>query len=519
MIRASILMFLCAAAGCSALHTDDGAFETADLGLAGPSFGGDLGAVNNGSFGNVGTGGGQDFAAFRDALAHNLIPGPTTLDSGGFFAEHYTSLPAPTCSDTFCLHALLSVAPDLVLDGVRTLVQLGMNSSIDPDTVQKPPLDMVVVLDTSGSMADAGKIDFAKSGLLLLVDQLADTDRLTLITFSDSVHTLFGPATVGGQRDALKAQINAIVAGGSTDIYDALKAGYLAALAGSVETEQRRLLFLTDGLPTAGDTATADILSMSESYNEQYVGLTSIGLGTDVDADLLRKLAEQGGGNFYFIEDPSAVMEVFTEELKFFVAPIAYDVELDLAGAPGFTVGDVFGTNLYTPNATGGQIKVPAVFLVSRQSSALDATGGRRGGGAAILADMQVLSPGTAGPNTIASVSLSFRAPGETMRRVQTATVSYDGAAGVVPADAPDGYFSDSASIGKNTVMLAFYRAFRGAVDKAAAGDRMGALQLLQDFRPRAAARLVVYTDPDLADDLSLVDQFIMVLQSALGAH
>jgi Ca-activated chloride channel family protein len=509
MMNRLLLLGVGLAAACSSGQSN-GALS-ADGGFS-PSFGGaDLGAVGNGGFGNVGVGGGQDFAAFRAALDHNQVPAPSTLDSGGFFAEHYTSLPVPSCGETFCLHALLSVAPDLVVDGARTLVQLGMNSPVDPDTVQKPPLDLVVVLDRSGSMQDANKIGFAKTGLTLLVDQLADTDRLTLITFSSDVTTEFGPAPIAGQRDALKAKINAIVAGGATDIYDALKAGYQAALAGSLETEQRRILFLTDGLPTEGDVIKADILSMSQGFNEQYVGLTAIGLGTDVDADLLRKLAEQGGGNFYFLEQPSAVTEVFTQELKFFVAPIAYDVELDLAAAPGLSIGEVFGTNLYVPNATGGKINVPAVFLVSRQSSAPDSTGGRRGGGAAILADMNVAAPGTAGPNPIADVSLSYRSPGETTRHLQHVSVVYDGLAGVVPVSSPDGYFSDP-SIAKNTIMLAFYRAFRGAVDQAAAGDKAGALALLQTFRPRAAARLVSFTDADLADDLHLVDRFITVL-------
>jgi len=208
------------------------------------------------------------------------------------------------------------------------------------------------------------------------------------------------------------------------------------------------------------------------------------------------------------------VTEVFTQELKFFVAPIAYDVELVVSGTSTWSVKDVFGTNLYKTSPTGGQIDVPAVFLVSRQSSAPDVTGGRRGGGAAILLDMLAAVPGATGASAVAEVSLSYRVPGEVIRRQQVAEVSYAGAAGVVPNGNPNGYFS-APTIEKNTLMLAFYRAFRGAVDKAAAGDRAGALQLLNDFRPRAADRLIAFTDADLADDLHLVDRFITVLKAA----
>ena len=66
---------------------------------------------------------------------------------------------------------------------------------------------------------------------------------------------------------------------------------------------------------------------MSAGYNGKYIGLTTIGLGSDADLSLLRTLSEQAGGNFYFVENPSAVSEVFTQELAFFVAPIAYDLQ------------------------------------------------------------------------------------------------------------------------------------------------------------------------------------------------
>lgn len=494
--------------GCSA-----GAYDSAQPNTTWSSA--DMGsATGSGSFSNVGIGGGQDFASFRAALDANKIPTPAMLDANGFFAEHYTSLPAPTCAQTFCLHALLAVSPDLLTDNAaRTTIQIGMNSSIDPDKVAKPPLDLVVVLDRSGSMLGANKIDYAKQGLHLLVDQLADSDRLTFITFSDVAETRFGPAPVSGQRASLHTLIDGVVADGGTNLFDALQTGYQAALAGSVETEQRRILFLTDGVATVGNSNGSAILAMSKTYNEKYLGLTTIGLGVDADNVLLRSLAEQGGGNFYFLEQPQAVTEVFTQELKFFVAPIAYDVQVDLNVDGAYTFGSLVGTHLWKPMATGGNLNVPSVFLVSRQSSAPDVTGGRRGGGSAMLADVTPKTLGAAGPAHVASVDLSYRVPGHTDFEHQHVDVTYDGAAGVVPADAPAGWFG-APSLAKNDFMLAFYRAFETAVNQADKGDRAAALATLQAFRTRAAQRLLAFTDADLADDLHLVERFITVLQA-----
>jgi Ca-activated chloride channel family protein len=468
-----------------------------------------------GSFGNVGTGGGQDFAAFRAALAAGLIPAPASLDATGFFAEHFTSLPAPTCGQTFCLHGLLSVSPDLARGGEWTLLQMGMNSAIDPATITKPPLDIVVVLDRSGSMAASGKMDYAHQGIKLLIEALGDADTFTFIAFDDKVETLFGPARV-----ADKASVEAIVDGvqprNGTDIFDGLEAGYKAALSVGDETQQRRVIFLTDGLPTVGDVDHGHIEAMSAGYNAKYIGLTTIGLGGDVDAGLLRQLSEQGGGNFYFAEKPAAVQEVFTQELAFFVAPIAYDLKLTFDKLPAYSVKNVYGTNLWKATAAGGAVSIPSVFLVSRTSSMPDATGGRRGGGSAIMAELgpDATQIPAAGACDVARLHLEYRLPGSTTIETQDATISYDvGNVGLVTTgDAAAGYYS-SRDVEKNTIILGVFVALRDATALAQTNPA-GALTALTAFQPKFKVRIAGWADADLIDDVAIVQQYVDVLHA-----
>jgi Ca-activated chloride channel family protein len=469
----------------------------------------------SGSFGNVGTGGGQDFAAFREALANGLIPSLASLDAAGFFAEHFTSLPAPTCGQTFCLHGLLSVSPDLARGGSWTLLQMGMNSPIDPATVAKPPLDIVVVLDRSGSMAAAGKMDYAHQGIKLLVDALGDADTFTFIAFDDKVETLFGPAPVV-DKAAVKAIVDGVQPRNGTDIFDGLEAGYKAALSVGDETQQRRVIFLTDGLPTVGDINHADIEAMSAGYNAKYIGLTTIGLGSDVDVGLLRQLSEQGGGNFYFAEKPAAVQEVFTQELAFFVAPIAYDLQLTFDQLPAYAVKTVYGTNLWKATATGGAVSIPSVFLVSRTSSAPDATGGRRGGGSAIMAELapdaaQIPADGTC---DVARLHLKYRLPGSTTIVTQDADVAYDVAAVglATTGDGATGFYS-SRDVEKNTIILGLYVALHDATALAQT-DPAGALAALAAFQPKFKARIAGWADEDLIDDVAIVQQYVDVLHA-----
>jgi Ca-activated chloride channel family protein len=466
-----------------------------------------------GSFGNVGVSGGQDFAAFRRALADGHIPSAESLDATGFFAEHFTSLPPPTCGRTFCLHGLVSVSTDLARGGQLTLLQMAMNSTVDPATVTKPPLQLAVVLDHSGSMAAAGKMDFARQGVKELINALAPEDTFTLIVFDDQVKTLFGPARVT-DKAGLLGTVDEIQPAGGTDIYAGLEAGYRAVLASQGDAQQRRVIFLTDGLPTSGNTDVGAIRAMSLGYNQRYVGLTTIGLGSDVNVALLRGLAESGGGNFYDVEKPEAVKEIFTEELKFFVAPIAYDLRLSFTQLPEYSLRNVYGTALWQATTEGGRVDVPSVFLVSRTSSDPGPNGGRRGGGSAILAELSptaLAAPGAL--QTLGRLTLQYRLPGQTAPEMQDVPVTYMPAPAIPgSSEVPDYYSGDGME--KNTLMLDFYLALRDATQRAQSTPR-DALQRLTAFQEKMTARLQGRTDADLLDDLNIVGQFIAVLQKA----
>jgi Ca-activated chloride channel family protein len=463
---------------------------------------------------NVGTGGGQDFAAFRLALDQMRIPSPDTLDAAGFFAEHFTSLPAPTCGKTLCLHGLLSISPDDVHGGEWTLLQMGMNTAIDPAKVQKPPLDLAVVLDHSGSMADAGKMEYAKQGVQLLIDGLGEADTLTFVVFDSTATTLFGPARVT-DKAALKTIVGRVQPGSGTNIYDGLQTAYKAALSAGDETQDRRVIFLTDGLANQGIADAASIEAMSASYNAQYVGLTTIGLGSDADLTLLRALSERAGGNFYFAESPSAVTEVFSQELAFFVAPVAYDLQINVTQLPAYGIGQVYGTKLWSVTELGGRLQLPSAFLVSRTSPDPDpTTGGRRGGGSAIIAD---LGPTDAVPHTgpceVATLALSYRLPGSTTVETDQTTVSYD-----TGAVSGTGYYYSSRDIEKNTIILGLFVALREATARAQT-DPGAAHDLLFAYQPKLQARIAGWADQDLLDDLTIVQQYVDLLAAKSASH
>ena len=137
--------------------------------------------------GNVGFGGAQDIGEFRGILERGEIPGPNTLDANGFFNEHFNQPPSVECGGPLCLTPGLSLGRDFLTGAHQATLQISVNTSIDPLEHPRLPMRLVVVVDHSGSMAEDGRLDKVKVGLHTMIDNLDPADRLSLISFDDTV--------------------------------------------------------------------------------------------------------------------------------------------------------------------------------------------------------------------------------------------------------------------------------------------------------------------------------------------
>lgn len=453
--------------------------------------------------GNVGFGGAQDIGQFRDILTQGGIPGPETLDTSGFFAEHYVELPAPTCGQQLCMVPMVARGTEWITGQRRTTLQLTVTTPLDPATLPRRPLDLTVVVDRSGSMAQDGRLDKVRDGLRLLLPQLREGDRLALVSFDDRIEVL---ASWGASRETLLAAIDTLSPRGSTNLYGGLEAGLrLASSVASTEREAR-VLFLSDGLATAGITSPSEILRLAETHVQDGIGVSTIGVGRDFDAPLMRGLSERGGGNFYFLEDASAVREVFTEELKVSMTPIALDVRFDVRFGAGYSLLQMVGRSGWTGSGSSGSLRIPAAFMASRDGA--PPTGGRRGGGGALFFDLGELA--SVGDGVVATIDLSYRLPGSTERISQRAI-----AAEIAPAspDAPRPAVSHPA-MQKLSAMYNLYRGLKEATYgvrnyASCAGD------VLSRTRTGASRWNFEQEDADITADLALIDRFQANLRAA----
>jgi Ca-activated chloride channel homolog len=192
--------------------------------------------------------------------------------------------------------------------------------------------DVIFVLDTSGSMAEDGKMEKARAALRFGVNSLDARDRFNIVSFAGEEHLLTErmiAADEGGKRQA-REFIERMKAAGGTNINDALLAAIKQLQGGE---RPQMIVLLTDGQPTVGVTQAGKIMSNAKEANKLNARLFTFGVGYDVNTVLLDGLANENRGTVGYIE-PNEDIEVKVSD--FFAKvnhPVLNDVKIDWGGA------------------------------------------------------------------------------------------------------------------------------------------------------------------------------------------
>lgn len=240
--------------------------------------------------------------------------------------------------------------PQLELVPLRPAVQSDSTTTLDvlirivpPRTesqTQRPLLNLGIVLDRSGSMAEGKKMEFAREAAEFVVEQLLPTDRISIIAFGGSVDTIVG-SVEAKDKPAILQRIRQVMPNGST----ALHAGWSAG-AEQVRSHQRperlnRVLLLSDGLANAGLVDPKAIAADVRGMHQRGVGTTTLGVGDDFNEDLLEAMAKAGDGYYYYIENAVQLADIFQTELQGLLTTLGSDVRLRLEAQNGVEIADL----------------------------------------------------------------------------------------------------------------------------------------------------------------------------------
>lgn len=183
----------------------------------------------------------------------------------------------------------------------------------------RPTLNLSVVLDHSGSMAGAKKMDYARQAAAFAVEQLLPTDHLSVTIFDDAVETIVPHGPVTNKPDTLR-KIATIQPRGSTALHEGWSRGASNVLEHKVLDGLNRVLLLSDGLANVGLTDPNAIAADVGGLNAKGISTTTLGVGDDYNEDLMEAMATAGDGNYYFISDPVQLTDIFQTELQGLVA-------------------------------------------------------------------------------------------------------------------------------------------------------------------------------------------------------
>lgn len=211
-----------------------------------------------------------------------------------------------------------------------------------PATDEINPKDVVLVLDTSGSMKSGNKIEQAKSALEYCIRSLNGEDRFAIVTFSDTVEPLM-KSLVQADKDQIETvwkRIKSIDANGGTNIEGALEKAFEFV---SEKERPAYILFLTDGLPTIGERDVQTILKHTKTWNTQNSRVFAFGVGYDVNTALLDELSQNNKGLSTYVK-PNEDIEVAVSSMYSKISdPVLADLDLDFGG---IEVSKVYPQNL-----------------------------------------------------------------------------------------------------------------------------------------------------------------------------
>jgi len=341
-------------------------------------------------------GGAKDINNFRENIRNGFLPLASDITYEGLFYGYYFDTAAKEqCAKLFCPTYSTAVSLDPLSAKPDYYLAVGMNSGIKESNFQRKKLNLVVVMDISGSMSsrfdqyyydrfgnmtkfpgyemeesEKTKMEIANKSLTALLNHLRDDDRFGLVLFDDYAYKA-KPITKVSDTDleAIKKHILEIEAQGGTNMEAGLEEGtkmieeYSSADPNEYEN---RVIFITDAMPNLGDYSSGGLYKMLADNADNHIYTSFVGVGVDFNTKLTEALTKIRGANYFSVHSAKEFAKVLDEDFEYMVTPLVFNLNLKL-DARGWEIEKVYGSP-EADEATGEIMKVNTLFPSKTES-------------------------------------------------------------------------------------------------------------------------------------------------------
>ena len=213
------------------------------------------------------------------------------------------------------------------------LVRVGLRArSVDLEDI--PPSNLVFLLDVSGSMGSPDKLPLLKQAFRLLVEQLREEDRVSIVVYAGAAGLVL-PSTPGSDRGEILGALERLRAGGSTAGGAGLQLAYSIARENYIDGGNNRIILATDGDFNVGPSSDGEMVRLIERERESGTFLTVLGFGTgNLKDSKMEQIADHGNGNFAYVDNLFEARKVLVEEMGGTLLTLAKDVKLQIEFNP-----------------------------------------------------------------------------------------------------------------------------------------------------------------------------------------
>ncbi len=303
------------------------------------------------------------YSIARRKLQSGLLPPTSSVRVEEFVnAQDYAYSP-PTDGAPFAVY--LEAAPNPFQPG-RHVLRVGVQgATIDDD--DRAPVHLTFLVDVSGSMSTPDKLGLATQSLHELVENLQPQDTVALATYAGHVAMVLAPTAVTRQNaPVLHEAIDSLRAGGGTGMSSGVDLAYRLASSAFVKGEENRVIVLSDGDANIGPSSHTELVQQIKGHAERGITLSTIGFGMGNYKDvMMEQLANNGDGNYFYIDSMAEAEEVFGEDLNSTLQVIAKDVKIQVEFNPeavysyrliGYENRDLADSDFRNDRADAGEI-------------------------------------------------------------------------------------------------------------------------------------------------------------------